>query len=346
MTKQLRIRKKAVPYTEEQIPVSELAFYPENPRIYSQLASSKDHTQENILETLQSMDHVKALRSQIDRDGQVNEALFCMPISPESELHGTYKYQVLEGNRRLAAVKIDKKGALPPTKLPCNILDFSRYSEQETESLIFSLLGQFHIIGKERWQTYETAAYIYRRSRVHKVDSEEIAKEVGLTNYKVIQTLKAFQFMMEAADENTQNWSYYEAYSSSKKIQKFRDQIPDLDKHVSDLIKTEGFPRALEMRDKLPDILGNKKARETFLDKEEEHPFTAALEEAEKRGGTSNILKRLGKYRQDLVKRETRDQILKLLEQETTRGETEYHLNQIVKNINQVQKRAQRTKKG
>ena len=148
MAKLLKLRKKEVPYEETQALVGQLAFYPENPRIYSQFAGSGDRTQENIQAKLEGMDHVKDLRSQIDRDGQVNEALFCIPVSHGSELHGRYEYQVLEGNSRLAALRMNKKGSLPPPRVACNVLDFSAYSEQETESLIFTLLGGFHITGK------------------------------------------------------------------------------------------------------------------------------------------------------------------------------------------------------
>ena len=141
MTKVFKLRKKEVPYLEIQAPVEQLAFYPENPRIYSQFAGSGDRTQKNIQAKLEVMDHVRELRSQIDTDGQVNEPLFCIPISFESELHGQYNYQVLEGNSRLAALRMNKKGSLPPSHVACNILDFSGYSEQETESLHFLSIG-------------------------------------------------------------------------------------------------------------------------------------------------------------------------------------------------------------
>ena len=48
MAKVFKLRKKEVPYEETQVPVGQLAFYPENPRIYSQFAGSGDRTQENI----------------------------------------------------------------------------------------------------------------------------------------------------------------------------------------------------------------------------------------------------------------------------------------------------------
>ena len=340
MAKLLKLRKKEVPYEEIQAPVGQLAFYPENPRIYSQFAGSGDRTQENIQAKLEGMDHVKDLRSQIDRDGQVNEPLFCIPVLPESELHGQYEYQVLEGNSRLAALRMNKKGSLPPPRVPCNVLDFSAYSEQETESLIFSLLGQFHIIGKTDWRSYENAAYIYRRFKNHEVQVEDIAKEISLTPSKVRQMVNAFQMMIDAGDDNTSRWSYYEAYASSTKLKNHRDNIPGLHDRVVELIKEDKFPRALDMRDKLPDILRNQRARKILLDENETEPFKEALAVADISGDTDAAFKRLQRFRNDLATSQTRGQIAKLLRSDSSKSRTEYELNQIVKFANQLLNRA------
>ena len=337
MAKMLKLRKKEVPYEEMQVLVGQLAFYPENPRIYSQFAGSGDRTQDNIQAKLEAMDHVKELRSQIDRDGQVNEPLFCIPVSPESELHGQYEYQVLEGNSRLAALRMNKKGSLPPARVDCNVLDFSAYNGQETESLIFSLLGGFHITGKTDWRSYENAAYIYRRFKNQEVPIEDIAKEIpSLSVAKVRQMVNAFQMMIDAGDDNTSRWSYYEAYASSAKLKSPRQNIPGLDDRVVSLIKEDKFPRALDMRDKLPDILRNQRARRIFLDDEEPEPFKEALAVADISGDTDAAFKRLQRFRNDLANNQTRGQIGKLLRSDSSRSRTEYELNQIVKLANQL----------
>ena len=341
MAKLLKLRKKEVPYEEIQAPVGQLAFYPENPRIYSQFAGSGDRTQENIQAKLEGMDHVKELRSQIDRDGQVNEALFCISVSHGSELHGRYEYQVLEGNSRLAALRMNKRGSLPPPRVACNVLDFSAYSEQETESLIFTLLGGFHITGKTDWRSYENAAYIYRRFKNQEVPIEDIAKEISsLSLAKVRQMVNAFQMMIDAGDDNTSRWSYYEAYASSAKLKNHRENIPGLDDRVVSLIKEDKFPRALDMRDKLPAILSNQRARKILLDEDETEPFKEALAVADISGDTDAAFKRLQRFRNDLATSQTRGQIAKLMRSDSSRSRTEYELNQIVKFANQLLNRA------
>ena len=166
MTKIWMISKKEIPYEESMVEWENLAFYTENPRIYSQFAAANERTQDAIQAKLETMDHVKELRARIDSDGQVNEAVFCMAVPSYSDLHGHYKFLVLEGNSRLAALRMEKKGSLPPTHMPCNILDFSAYEEEEIEGLIFSLLGNFHITGRTEWKTYENSAYLYRRYKI------------------------------------------------------------------------------------------------------------------------------------------------------------------------------------
>ena len=327
----IKLRKKNVPYEEVSVPVKRLAFYPENPRIYSRFAGTTGRTQKNIQEMLEGMEHVRDLRSQIDKDGQVNEALYCIPVPEDSDLHGEFDYQVLEGNSRLAALRITKRGSLPQTSVRCYVLNFSGYSEKERESLIFSLLGQFHITGKTDWESYENAAYIYRRYKSQGVSLENVAREIGKSKGRVQKMIEAFELMVKARDEKKSNWSYYDAYVSSTKIKKYREKHDGLDDRIILLIKEEKFPRALDMRDKLPAVLGNKKARKIFFDKEEKEPFREAVEIASSSGDMNATLKRLERFRTDLGTDDTRRQVGQLLRGQATRGKTEYELKQISK---------------
>ena len=335
---QLMLDKKPVPYEELTVPVERLAFYPENPRIYSRFAGEDDRTQEKIQQMLETMEHVKSLRSQIDRDGQVNEQLYCVPVPDDSPLHGDYDYQVLEGNSRLAALKMSRKGSIPLTELPCYILDFSQYATQETESLIFSLLGRFHIVGKTNWETYENAAYIHRRFNNQGATVEEIAKDIEQTPAKVRHMLEAFDMMVAADDNDTTHWSYYDAYVSSSKLRKPRADIPGLDDRVVSLIKVGEFQRALDMRDKLPDVLRNQRARRIFLD-EEDNPFGEALAIAELSGDTDAVFKRLQRFRNDLGTQQTKRQLNQLLKSKQSRSKTKFELEKIVSVASQLLKR-------
>ena len=151
------------PTSEERSAVRGRFSSRKTPRILSRkpthilrFAGPTGRTQEHIQSMLEKMEHVKELRSQIDRDGQVNEPPFCIPVPKDSELSGEFDYQVLEGNSRLAALRMTKPGSLPQASLICHILDFSAYGENEREGLIFSLLGQYHITARPNGKATRT----------------------------------------------------------------------------------------------------------------------------------------------------------------------------------------------
>ena len=125
MSTVIKLRKKKVPCKDVSVAIERLAFYPENPRIYSRFVGTYDRTQKNIQQMLEGMEHVKELRSQIDSDGQINEPPYCIPVPEDSELHGEFDYQVLEGNSRLAALRMTRPGSLPPqTSIMCMFWTF------------------------------------------------------------------------------------------------------------------------------------------------------------------------------------------------------------------------------
>ena len=265
MTNEYHIGDRAVPYRPKEVCVDRLAFYPENPRIYSRFSPTEEKTQEAILKKLEKMEHVKGLRAQIDRDRQVNEPLWCMKIEESSKLNGDYDYIVLEGNSRLAALLMAKSTPPATDRVPCNILDLSGFEERERESFIFSLLGRIHITGKTNWKTYENAAYIYRRHKHQYIPASEVAREVeGLSQRKVNDIVEAYELMQRNDDTKQDNWSYYQTYVSGTKTKKFRKDHSDLDSVVLQLIKSGGFVSALNMRNGIPKIMANQKAKGYF----------------------------------------------------------------------------------
>ena len=68
-------------------------------------------------------------------------------------------YVVLEGNSRLAAYRLlAEKDPVKWQKVRANILP-----EEISENEIFTLLGQYHLVGRKDWNIFEQAAYLYRQ---------------------------------------------------------------------------------------------------------------------------------------------------------------------------------------
>ena len=127
----------------------DLKFFPENPRVYSVLNMTNEQpTQEQIEEIMCKTDHVKKLKESIKSNGGLIDPIFVR----DGDM------VVLEGNSRLAAYRIlYKQNPIRWSKLKAILLP-----KDIPDSAVFSLLGQYHIIGRKDWEPYEQAGYLYR----------------------------------------------------------------------------------------------------------------------------------------------------------------------------------------
>jgi hypothetical protein len=218
-----------------------LQFFVDNPRIYSLVRNAgKSPTQDEIEEKLLDMEHVRRLIIDIKENGGLVDPLIVKAGSME----------VLEGNSRLAAYRyLAAKDPLRWARVKCTVLP-----QEIDEALIFALLGQYHIKGKKDWAPYEQAGFLYRRHRIHKIDTKTLAEEIGLKERAVQHLIATYQFMIDHKENDTERWSYYDEYLKSPNIRKARKTYPELDKVVVDAIRTQEIPKAVDVREHLPRI--------------------------------------------------------------------------------------------
>jgi hypothetical protein len=237
----LTILGVTLPTTTQLLPQHKLRFFPDNPRVYSLVrANGKEPTQEEIQRQLCELEHVKELREDIRRNGGLLEPLIVRGGSLE----------VLEGNSRLAAYRqLAAKEPIQWAKVKCTVLP-----ADVKDSLIFALLGQFHIKGKKDWAPYEQAGFLYRRFKHHNVPAKTLAAELGLSTKKVTHLVQTYQFMVDHDEVDTSRWSYYDEYLKSNKIKKARHQHPEIDALVVNNIKSGAIERAMDLRDQLPTV--------------------------------------------------------------------------------------------
>lgn len=227
----------------------DLLFYPENPRVYSVLnMMGGDPTQEEIEDHMCGLEHVKQLKVSIESNGGL--------IDPLVVRDGDFT--VLEGNSRLAAYRL--LCAVDPVKwgkVRCKILP-----ADISDSTIFTLLGQYHIIGRKDWEPFEQAHYLYRRHLQTKIPVAYMAQELGLSKQKAEKMIQVIEFMIDHNDLNKRHWSHYEEYLKNASIKKYRQTNPNIDDTIAETIRTDAIKEAADMR-KLGQIaaVGDKQAK-------------------------------------------------------------------------------------
>lgn len=234
--KTLTIGKQDIQVQELEIEQSKLRFYPENPRVYSvlQVSDESKPEQTKIQELMCSMEHVKQLKESIKSNGGL--------IDPIIVRDGDYV--VLEGNSRLAAYRLlaindpVRWGLVKCILLPSDI----------NESLIFQLLGQYHIIGRKDWSPFEQAGYLYRRKKESKIPIEQMAADLGMTAGVAKKYTEVYQFMIDHNDLKPDRWSYYEELLKNRGIKKLINESEDTKIAIVSKIKAGELRQATDIR--------------------------------------------------------------------------------------------------
>ena len=284
------IQGTEVPTTTKMVEQSKLLFYRENPRVYSVLRSGgkEEPSQEEIQERLQSMEHVKELREHIKTNKGLTDPLIVKAGS----------FEVLEGNSRLAAYRaLVAKDPLKWEMVKCTLLPANI-----SETLVFALLGTYHVSGKKNWAPYEQAGFLYRRFHKHDVPIATLAKEIGMSSKEVSRLIEVYGFMVAKKENNLDRWSYYYEYLRSTKIGKARVQQPDLDSLIVEKIKSGEIAKAVDVRDQLPLICAAPKILTKFVNGTVN--FAKAHDSAVLAGGDNVTLKQVKRFRELITRNE------------------------------------------
>ena len=307
------------------LPQQELRFFPENPRIYSIIrAGDVTPIQSEIEERLAKLDHVKQLVQSIRTTGGLTDPL----IVRDGDL------MVLEGNSRLAAYRLLAKpdpitwGTVKVMLLPAEIAD----------NLVFALLGQYHIIGRQDWQPYEQAGYLYRRVENQRSSEHSVASELGLTRAKVRNLITVYRFMVDHEDNNVDRWSYYEEYLKSRPIKKARTDHPKLDERFVTAVKTGEISMAIDVRNKIAKVAkGGDRSIRIFLSGTD--TLDRAILSAVDRGVDNALLSQFKQFRNVIVERKVLDDLEAM--QPEQRDKSLYELKRIQRRVGTILKKFQ-----
>ena len=179
--------------------VSNLAFDLRNPRL-SEFELPDHVTETDVIQTLWEKMDVREVMMSIAASGFFpHEPLI---VSRENE-----KHVVIEGNRRLAAVKVLLNPSLieGETDLP-TITEDARKALQELPTVLGSreddwrYLGFKHVNGPAKWSSYAKSRYIADVHRNFNVKLVDIARQIGDT-HKTVQRLFRGLMVIEQAEK-------------------------------------------------------------------------------------------------------------------------------------------------
>ncbi len=189
------------------VPVDQLLLDPENPRLEG-IAQTEDQ-KELLKEMWREMAITEVALSIAENGFFEEEPLFAIP---GPEVNGKPRYIVVEGNRRLTAVKLLRDEALRKliraTDLPVidakrseelNKLPVSVYEKRED---LWAYFGFRHVNGPKEWDSLSKAAYIARVRRDYKKSLEEITRRIGDQHSTVVRIYRGY-LLLEQAEKKT-----------------------------------------------------------------------------------------------------------------------------------------------
>jgi hypothetical protein len=248
--------------TIEQVDIYFLTFWKENPRVNSVLNreyGNIDVPDDLIEEILWKENHVKELYQDIRKHGGLIDEIL---------VKGNV---VLEGNSRLCAYrKLHKKsleqndieGISKWAKIRSRIIPVDTKQE-----IIFTILGTWHIRGKQQWDTFEKAAYLKRMNEEFGYSIEKIADMISESKPFVENNIAAHDLMVKNNVYDLSKFSYFFELEKNRKITQIFDTEPEVKPQVIKAIINNQLERAEEIRD-LPKVLNDKVAKREFLDEE------------------------------------------------------------------------------
>jgi hypothetical protein len=212
-----------------------------NPRLV-EFAHTSNPTQFELLRTLWQKMAVDELAMSIAANG-------FFPHEPLFVIEDDGKHIVIEGNRRLAALKLLRD---PVLRKRLRITDLPALSEKKQKELdkiptvittrkdLWQYVGFKHVNGPAKWGSYAKAQYIAFVKENYKVPLDQIAEQIGDKNRTVQRLYRAMMVIQqaEAADVFHRENRYKGSFAFS---------------HLYTGLDYDGFKRFLKLRDATAD---------------------------------------------------------------------------------------------
>ncbi len=261
MVEEITLGGQSVRLVHEDISVKDAKLDRKNQRIQYFLAYTGGKADDQELEKkLWEIQDVRALyQSILNNEGLVERIIV--------QADGT----VVEGNCRTVCYrKLHKNYPDEPrwARIPARVLP-----PDIDPRLLAILLGEMHVAGKNKWDAYEKAAYVYHMNEELGYGLDFLQDHLRSSKATISKLLYAFrlakeQFLLKYPDpKNVYKFSYFEEF-----YKKFKNPDPDLERDFVDWVGTGKLTEGVQVRN-LPDIVKHPTARKSLS----ESGYTAAM---------------------------------------------------------------------
>jgi len=186
----------------ERVPIDSLRLDDENPRLAT--ATEAAHSQDEIVRTLWVEESVNEVADSIARNGFYEwEPLLVIPAQQ------TGKFRVIEGNRRLAAIRLLLEAELRRKFKVTELPTITSERRQELTELpcvkfkdrkaLWAYLGFRHINGTKPWDSFSKAMYVAHVRDDYGCSLAEIADKIG-DRHSTVQRLYLGYAVLDQAE--------------------------------------------------------------------------------------------------------------------------------------------------
>ena len=200
---QIQAVKSDPPHEISRVSVDDLLLDPNNPRFAS---GAENDAQEDLLKVLWSEFAVDEVAFSIAANGFFDEEpLFVVPKDAKS-VKGPFV--VVEGNRRLAAVRLLRDAALRQKIKATNLPEISASDKEKLDTLpvskyksreeLWRYVGFRHINGPQPWDSFSKAVYIAIVHDEHGISLDEIANSIGDRHATVKRLYRGYKILQQA----------------------------------------------------------------------------------------------------------------------------------------------------
>lgn len=189
--------------------VDRLYVDPMNPRL-GRNNTGRDVTQEQVLELMKDWTLDELAVSFLESSGfWTHEAL----LVTQENLYGEKRFVVIEGNRRLAALKFLKM-AYDGEKVPKKIADIAKSAKPPKDLFekipiiligsreeIEGFLGFRHVTGIKEWKPAEKAEFIAKLIDERKMSYEQVMRKIGSKTRTVQRNYISYRLLLQIEDD-------------------------------------------------------------------------------------------------------------------------------------------------